>query len=178
MLQERIDVYEKLKDDKEALYKYKYKTEKEYKEEFPFLKDVSSRALQQSRIDLINAYKNFYRRVKQGAKEVGFPQYRSKKKDKWSYREPQVGTNIRIKNNRICLLKIGWIKFRGLSKNFNGRILNVTVEKIRADEYYASICVEQDSDDNKKERKGNDILGIDLGLKEFVVCSNGEIISG
>lgn len=178
MLQERIEVYEKLKDDKEALYKYKYKTEKEYKEEFPFLKDVSSRALQQSRIDLINAYKNFYRRVKQGVKEVGFPQYRSKKKDKWAYREPQVGTAIRIKDSHICLLKVGWIKFRGLAKNFNGRILNVTVEKTRSEEYYASICVEQDSDDNKKERKTDNIIGIDLGLKEFAVCSNGEIISG
>ena len=53
MLSERKAVYDELKDDKEALYTHVYKTEKEYKAELPFLKEVDSIALQQqSRIDL------------------------------------------------------------------------------------------------------------------------------
>ena len=40
ILNEKITIYEKLKNDKDALYSYKYKTEKEYKKEFTFLKDI------------------------------------------------------------------------------------------------------------------------------------------
>ena len=52
MLAERISIYEQLKNDKESLYQYKYKTEKQYKEEFEWLKEVDSIALQQSRRNL------------------------------------------------------------------------------------------------------------------------------
>ena len=60
MLAERKSVYEQLKDNKEALKAYKYKTEKELKSEFEFLAEASSRALQQSRINLESAYQNFF----------------------------------------------------------------------------------------------------------------------
>ena len=46
MLAERNEVYKLLKDDKEQLYAYKYKTEKQYKETYPYLKEVDSIALQ------------------------------------------------------------------------------------------------------------------------------------
>jgi putative transposase len=82
MLAERIKVYEELKADKEKLYKHKYKTEKEYKQDFEFLKEASSRALQQSRNDLDVAYKMFYKRVKSKKAKVGFPKFKSKKKAK------------------------------------------------------------------------------------------------
>ena len=49
MLAERNRVYEQLRDDKEKLYAYKYKTEKQYKEVYPYLKEVDSIALQSSR---------------------------------------------------------------------------------------------------------------------------------
>ena len=62
MLNERKEVYEQLKDDKDALKKYKYKTEKQYKAEFPFLKEADSIALQSSREHLFEAYQNFFER--------------------------------------------------------------------------------------------------------------------
>ena len=77
-LNEKITVYENLKNNKELLYSYKYKTEKQYKEEFDFLNEVSSRALQQSRIDLNDAFNNFYNGLKKG-KFIGFPKFKSKK---------------------------------------------------------------------------------------------------
>ena len=46
MLAEKISIYEKLKDDKRKLYEHKYKTEKEFKQEFEWLKEVDSIALQ------------------------------------------------------------------------------------------------------------------------------------
>jgi len=96
-----------------------YKTEKEYKIDFPFLKEVSSRSLQQSRLDLHMAFQNFFRRIKQG-KKPGYPKFKSKNKSKWSYREPQVSNCIKILDNSIKLLKLGWVKIRG----FNDRPYN------------------------------------------------------
>lgn len=52
ILNERIQIYEELKDDKEKLYSHKYKTVKEYRQEFQFLKEPDSQALAQSSIDL------------------------------------------------------------------------------------------------------------------------------
>jgi len=179
ILNEKIEVYEKLKNDKEALYKHKYKTEKEYKVLFPFLKEASSRALQQARGDLDQAFQNFYKGLKKN-KKVGFPKFKSKKICKNSYREPQIENlkqkAIDIKDNRIKLNKIGWVKFRGLSKDFQGKIRSVTITKQKDGKYVASILVERDR--VVKFRKSNNAIGLDLGLKEFITTSDGVFING
>ena len=64
MLEERKTVYEHLKNDKRALYNYKYKTEKQYKQEFEFLKEVDSKALQSEWRNLQSAYQNFFNGLK------------------------------------------------------------------------------------------------------------------
>ncbi len=177
MLGERIKVYNDLKNDKEKVHSYQYKTEKDYKKEFEFLKEVSAYALQQSRIDLETAYKNFFKRVKQGNKKVGFPKFKNKKTSKNSFRICQTSDNIlQIKNNKLRLTKYGWVKFRGLSKDFQGIIKSITVTKNKDNSYEASILVEQ----NKviKRRVSDSRVGIDLGLKEFLFCSNGDYIKG
>jgi transposase len=72
-----------LKDDKESLYAHHYKTEKEYKAEFEFLKE----ALQQARRNLESAYANFFNSLKGARKSgAGFPKFKAKKKHKDSYR--------------------------------------------------------------------------------------------
>jgi len=174
-LNERITVYEELKEDKAKLYLYKYKTEKEYKEEFPFLKECSSRALQQARRDLTSAFQNFYAGLKKGS-HVGFPKFKSKKTCKLSYREPQIDEvkAIEIKDSKIKLNKLSWIKFRGLSEDFNGKIKSVTVTNEQNGMYTASILVEQDGD--TKDREGDATIGIDFGLTSFTTMSNGEQI--
>ena len=179
MLNERQNVYNSLKDDKDSLKKYKYKTEKEYKEEFEFLKLGSSRALQQSRGNLDTAYQNFFKYKK------GFPKFKSKKRSKNSYREPQIdysgkqsnAIEINLENNKLKLLKLGWVKFRGLDKKFKGKIKSVTVEYSKSGKFFAFILVELESQPIKI-RKNNNIIGIDLGLKEFITCSNNEQITG
>jgi len=175
MLTEHIDVYNQLQDDKEALYAYKYKKVSEYKLQFPWLKEASSWALSESRRNLDKAYKNFYKGIRQNSR-TGKPKFKSKKLARWSYTECQNNGGIHVKGTRIKLLKMGWVSFRGLSDNFQGVIKAVTVTKTRTNKYLASILVE--CDDVKKERVSDNIIGIDLGLKELAVCSNGEFITG
>ena len=180
MLQERLEVYEQLRNDKKLLYKHKYKTEKEYKILFPFLKEVSAVALQQANRDLYQTYKNFYLRVKQN-KKPGFPKFKNKKIDRLSYREingnyDQKEHIICIKGNKIKIPKLSYVKFRGLDKNFQGRITSITISKTKSNHYECSILAEQDL--IIKERIFDNTIGIDLGLKEFVTTSNGDIYHG
>ncbi len=166
MLAERKAVYEQLKDDKESLNGYKYKTETELKAEFPFLLEASSRALQQARINLETAYRNFF------AKRSGFPKFKAKKKSSESYREPQVNDCIEIRDTKIKLLKLGWVKLSYLPKDFDGKIKSVTVSRTKTNEYYVSILTEQEL--VLKERNSNEVIGLDLGLTDFCISSKGE----
>ncbi len=92
MLEERIQSYKEFKDDKESLYNYKYKTEKEYKQEYSFLKEVDSKALQSEWRHLKSAFDNFFKNLKKGIKK-GFPHFQSKK-SRQSY------TTFNINNNK------------------------------------------------------------------------------
>lgn len=176
MLSERIEVYKRYKEDKEKLYSYNYKTEKEYKKEFEFLNEVSSYALQQSRIDLQNSYLNFFKSSK-SKRKVGFPKFKSKRNSRQSFRICQTSSNIlRIGNNKVKVSKYGWIKFRGLDKKFNGVIKSVTISKDKVGDYFASILVEKKL--KIKERVSDNVIGIDYGLKEFITTSENQYLHG
>ena len=177
-LNERSEFYKENKADKAKLKSHKYKTEKDYKEEFPYLTEVSSRALQQSRRDLLTAFTNFFKG------RASYPVFKSFHKSKLSYREPQVSStskrkdgteavslSIRIEENKISLLKLGLVKFRGLADDFRGEIKSVTVSKDRTGKYYCSILTEQEQ--QRKFRTSNNKIGIDLGLSNFVTTSDG-----
>lgn len=169
MLDERTNFYKENKKDKSKLKNHKYKTESQYKVDFPFLKEVPSRALQQSRLNLLSAFTNFFK------KRSKYPKFKKKNKNKWSYKEPQVGNQLRFENNKLHLPKLGFVKFKGLSNDFNGLIKSVTITKDRDLTYHASILVE--CPEVKLERKTNNNIGIDLGLKSFVTLSNGTQIT-
>ena len=177
-LANRVSFYEKFKDDKSILGTYKYPTIKSLREEFSWLEEVPTSALRQSQLDLDKAYSNFFRRVKQGHKP-GFPKFKKKGKCADSYRECLSGKLPRLEdsNTRIVLLKLGKVKIRGLSGDFSGIIKNVTVSKAKSGKYYACILVEKEQIE-KRKRVSDNIVGVDLGLKEFAVCSNGDFVYG
>jgi len=158
---------EKYKNEDES----KCKTEKEYKLEYEFLKDVDSIALQQARIDLRKAYKNFFRKLKN--KQKTSIKYKSKKNPKNSYRTINVNNSIRIKDSYIKLPKLGFVKLKK-SREVQGKIKSVTITKNILNQYYVSILCEVEI---KSLVKINKNLGIDLGIKDFAITSNGEKIS-
>jgi putative transposase len=175
MLSERMNNYELFKNDN---IKRKNKSVKEYKQEYEFLSEPSFGALHETSRHLDTAYMNFFRNLKKG--KVGFPKFKSKKRNKLSYTEQNCiypkYNSIEIKDNYLKMLKVGRLKFRGLSSSFNGIIKFVTVEKTKTNKYYASILVEKELD--VKLRKYNCVIGLDLGLKEFIVTSNNEYYKG
>ena len=176
MLAEKIQVYEEFKEDKEKLYNFKYKTEKEYKENFEFLREVDSMSLQQARIDLSNAYSNFFKSVsgKRKGLKVGFPKFK-KKKGKSSYRTVQ---NIKVDfgTKKIKLPKLDWLSFRDKRVSFDGNIKSATVSRSSTGKYFVSVLFEQEIEDREKKilKSKDKILGLDMSLDKFFVDSNGE----
>ena len=141
------------------------------KNDLTWIKDSHSKVIQQTLINLETAYKNFFKNNK------GFPKFKSKK-DKQSVRFP-VDAIIGIQGNRINLIKKLYdIHFKCsrkdeiyLNKNQN-KIKSATLSKTKTNEYYLSILIDGDLKILKKS--DNLISGIDLGIKDFIVTSEGQ----
>lgn len=161
MLSDKIDYY---KETKQKLNN----TPAQYKKEFEWLKEVDSLALANAQMNLQTAYNNFFKRP-----EVGFPKFKSKKGHKFSYTTNNQGGNIYVSDKYIKLPKIGLVKIRK-HREFEGIIKSVTVSQNPSDKYYVSVLVNQD--EKEKLPISNNEIGIDLGIKEFAITSDGEMI--
>lgn len=128
-----------------------------------WLKEVDAVSLQQSLKDLDNAYQKFF-------SGSGYPKFKSKR-DKNSYRTNGKTISLDQNNHKIKIPKIGWIKFRDKCK-FNGltKIYNIVISKNTSGKYFASISAEVNIETFAKTKKS---CGIDLGLKDFCILSDG-----
>ncbi len=168
-------LYNQMLDERQFKYKSgdksKFKTEKEYKLEFDWLKEVDSVALQQSRIDLKTAYDNFFRKLKSG--QPTNIKFKSKHNSRNSYRTINVNNSIRVEQSRIKLPKLGFVKFKK-SREVTGEIKSVTVSKNILGRYYISVLCEVKIEKIPKIDKN---IGIDLGIKEFCFTSDNTKVS-
>ena len=179
MLEERQLAYSQHKkdDNLQELWTYKYKTEVEYKNEFEWLKDVDSVALQQSRRHLIDAYNNFFKYLKKQRKgNSQFPKFK-KKGIKDSYTSINNANTIRIDydSHKIKLPKLGWVKYRDSRVLKNVIIKSVTVSISKTGKYFVSVLYEYNIDvPNKLEYSGNMIINaLDMSLENFYIdCNN------
>ena len=138
-------------------------------DEKKWLAEADSSAYTRTLRDLDSAYQNFFRGLKTG-KRVGFPKFKSKKSNRFSYTTQFIRNNIKILDNRIQLPKLGLVKCR-ISKQDGGRILSPTVSKNPSGKYFVSICC---TDVNVEPLPKTDkTVGIDLGIKHLAVDSNG-----
>lgn len=179
MLAERIEVFNKLKNDRSALYTYKYKTEKDYKEEFEFLKEADAFALQQSRIGLEKAYANFYRTLKTAdkSKAFGFPNFKSASKHKDTYRTgmavhvdfQQMAIKIPKVSNSITFRHNGPIKDWYLTSS----IKSISIKRSPTNKYYASCLFEGEQDYTGNQDVFDKVIGLDMSLHNFFVDSLG-----
>lgn len=161
MLSDKIDYYNETKQKLNN-------TPAQYKKEFPWLKEVDSLALANAQMNLQTAYNNFFKRP-----EVGFPKFKSKKNHKYSYTTNNQGGNIYVSDRHIKLPKIGLIRVKK-HRNFDGLIKSVTVSQNPSGKYFVSVLVNQE--DKEKLPVNDNEIGIDLGIKEFAITSDGKMI--
>ena len=170
MLAERNTVYQHLKGDSEALREYKYKTEKDYKQEFEFMKEVDSKALQSTTRYLLEAFQNFFKALKE-TRKVGYPKFKSKK-NKQTYTTYNINDNIKIDFNqkRIKLPKVKtWIKYKD-NRRFAEPIRHVTVSKTKSGKYYVSILIEEELNITPlSEVHSENVAAFDMSASEFLV---------
>lgn len=140
---------------------------KELKTNYPFLKEVDSIALQSSVENLDNAYSRYYKKL--GEK----PRFKSKKNEVQAYKTKMVNNNIKVLDNHIQLPKLGKVKF-AKSKEVIGKIKNVTIRRTKTGKYFVSIVCELEIQELPKIDKK---VGVDVGLKDFCITSDGLIIS-
>ena len=181
-------IYNKLLDYKKTQYEQnkqsvslsqlgKYLTDLKKQKEYLFLNEVYARCLNQTMMDLIKAYDNFFKQ------HNGYPKFKSKKDTKQSCRFPINVFNRpnyicnKIKGNRITLIKqLKNILFKCSRKdeiylNKNQKYIHsVTLTKTSTNKYYLSILI--DYNINQKD-KLDTVIGLDLGIKDFIVDSNG-----
>jgi putative transposase len=129
--------------------------------EFEWLSEVNSQTLQQSIQNLETAYGNFFR------KKSKFPSFK-KKNSNQSFRVPQ---HISLKDDRIHIPKFKDGIPITLHRKLNGEIKSVTITKTPTDKYFASILCEVPK---KLSPKTGKTIGIDLGITDFIVTSDGE----
>ena len=142
---------------------------------FVWLREQNTKVLKQALIDMLNAYKNFFER------HTGYPKFKSKKDKKQSCRF-ELGSiskkNI-YTNYKLSLANIKNVKFRCSKKyaeylqKHKANIRQATLIKLPCGEYYLSILI--DGDLTHKVKESHHIIGIDLGIKDFVVTSDGEV---
>lgn len=164
-LAKRIERYEQKKES--FSYVQCANDMKQLKSELEWLKEVDSTALQSSLRDLDTAYQKFFK------EHSGYPKFKSKKTHRFSYKSKCVNGNIQYYGKHIRLPKLGMVK----TKNKlipQGRIRNATVSQEPSGKYYVALCC-TDVEIKTFEKTENQI-GIDLGIKDFAVTSDGEVI--
>ena len=164
-LAKRIESY---KNNEEA-YSYKQCSSDltNLKKELVWLKEVDSTSLQSSLKDLETAYKKFFK------EKSGFPKFKSKKTNSFSYKTKYTNGNIEYCEKHIKLPKLGMVKIKDKQVP-QGRILNATISKEPSGKYYVSLCCADIEIENLENANSN--IGLDLGIKEFCIMSNGQII--
>ncbi len=164
-LAKRIDMYEQNKET--FSYVQCANDMKKLKLELEWLKEVDSTALQSSLKDLDSAYQKFFK------EHVGYPKFKSKKTHRFSYKSKCVNGNIQYYDRYIKLPKLGMVKTKNKLVP-KGRILNATVSQEPNGKYFVSLCC-TDLEIEPFDKTGN-AVGIDLGIKEFCITSDGKMI--
>ncbi|MEW6208105.1 MAG: transposase [Acidobacteriota bacterium] len=138
------------------------------KEIRPDLNTVHSQVLQEVLLRLDKAFDAFFRRVKAGEKP-GFPRFRSRSRyDSFTYSQ----TGFAIEAGKLRLSKIGRVKIK-LHRPIEGKIKTLTITRTATGKWFACFAVECEPEPLPVTRE---MTGIDCGLKEFAVLSNGEAI--
>ncbi|HTK81389.1 MAG TPA: RNA-guided endonuclease TnpB family protein, partial [Bacteroidota bacterium] len=141
----------------------------ELKQTFPEFAQVGSQVLQDALERLDRAFQAFFQRRKQG--KSGFPRFKSK--DRYdSFTLKQCGWKL-VENKYLVIANVGKFKLK-LSRPIEGRIKTVTVRRVRTGKWFISFSC--DNVPLRQFPETQSVIGIDVGLKHFLVDSDGNVV--
>lgn len=141
-------------------------------QEYKWIKDVSSKSVKQSIMDADRAFRNFFK-----GKSL-FPQFKKKGKSdvKMYFVKTDANVIIPCERHRIKIPTLGWVQLKEkgyIPTNSNTHIIKSGTISYKSGRYYVSVLVEQK--EMAKPTLNDFGIGIDLGIKDFAVCSNGKV---
>lgn len=167
-LESRINHYKKHGETLKLAELSKRLTELKRQPETAWLQEHDSQMLQQALADCDRAYKNFF------AKRAGFPKFRSKKHPYQSFRIPQ---RVKIEDGRCYLPKVGWVRI-GQSQDVEGTTKSATFKLDPRGHWHVTLTTEFELPDAPLPPANPErVVGLDLGLKDLVVTSQGERVA-
>ena len=141
------------------------------KSDYAWLYDVPAVCLVQSVRDMYSAYRMFFKT------KHGYPKFKSKHRSKLSCRFPVPDCSVSQDLRRIKLPKLGLVRYKQ-DRQFEGQLRNVTVSCDDCGRYWVSCLVETGVQEQKPDpiMSQSKCVGLDLGLKDFIVTSDGRKI--
>jgi len=140
-------------------------------EQCPWVREIPYAVTEAAFYDLNAAFSHFFRRVKEGVEQVGYPKFKSRNGSRQSF----ALRNTKIEYDRVRLTGIGWVRLKerhylptGSSEVGLGTYTRISR---KAGRWYISIQVEEEI---AEPELGTLIIGVDFGLKTLAVLSNGE----
>ena len=140
--------------------------------EFQWIKDVSSKSIKKSIMNAERAFKIFFKGKSK------FPKFKKKNKSdvKMYFAKTDSKTIIRCERHRIKVPTLGWVQLKEkgyITTNPKAHIIKSGTISYKAGRYYVSVVVEEP--EQKIPVLNNFGIGIDLGVKNFAICSNGKV---
>jgi len=145
-------------------------------EEYHYLNEHNTKVLKQAIINMLDSYKRFF------VNNAGFPKFKSKHDNNQSCRFPSEAISKRnnYETGKLTLIKqLKDIKFKCsdeykyyLNKH-KQNIKSATLTKTKSGKYFLSILVDGDLMKDKS-KPNNDFIGLDLGIKDFIITSEGQ----
>ena len=141
-------------------------------EELHWIKEVSSKSVKQSITNAYGAYQRFFK------KQSRFPRFKKKGKDnvKMYFVKTNANSTIWCERHRIKIPTLGWVKLKEkgyIPTTKSGLIIRSGTVSKKAGRYYVSVLV--DVPQKETEKPNNQGIGIDLGIKDLVICSNKQV---
>lgn len=137
-------------------------------QDMKWIKDVSSKATKQAIMNVDKAFRDFFKKSKV------FPKFKKKKnQDVKAYFPKNNKTDWTLERHRVKIPTIGWVRLKEFGYIPTNSIVKSGTVSQKANRYYVSILVEEN--DTKVSKPTNEGIGIDLGLKDFAICSNKNV---
>ncbi|MGU8129546.1 RNA-guided endonuclease InsQ/TnpB family protein [Clostridium perfringens] len=144
-------------------------------QEMKWIKEVSSKATKQAIMNGDKSFRDFFKKAK------GFPRFKKKKnQDVKAYFPKNNKTDWTLERHRVKIPTLGWVRLKEFGYIPTNSIVKSGTVSQKADRYYVSILVEETDIKISNSNMGikifnhnNEGIGIDLGIKDFAICSNG-----
>ncbi len=144
-------------------------------QEMKWIKEVSSKSTKQAIMNADKAFRDFFKKAK------GFPRFKKKKnQDVKAYFPKNNKTDWTLERHRVKIPTLGWVRLKEFGYIPKNSVVKSGTVSQKADRYYVSILVEEidiktsnSNIDIKIFNHNNEGIGIDLGIKDFAICSNG-----